>query len=33
MKKDLEEAINDFLEDMKGELWDIKYQSIFINLW
>jgi hypothetical protein len=25
-EKDLEEAINDFLEDMKGELWDIKYQ-------
>ena len=25
-EKDLEEAINDFLEDMTGELWDIKYQ-------
>lgn len=25
-EKDLEEAVNNFLEDMKGELWDIKYQ-------
>ena len=26
-EKDLEEAIKDFLEDMKCELWDIKYQE------
>lgn len=25
-EKDLEEAVNNFLKDMKGELWDIKYQ-------
>ena len=25
-KKDLEEAINDFFDYIKGELWDIKYQ-------
>lgn len=33
-EKDLEEAVNNFLEDMKGELWDIKYQvssSMFGN--
>ncbi|MBR4618292.1 MAG: sporulation protein Cse60 [Bacilli bacterium] len=25
-EKDLEDSINDFLGDMEGELWDIKYQ-------
>lgn len=25
-EKDLEEAVNAFLESMNGELWDIKYQ-------
>ena len=25
-EKDLEEAVNEFLENMSGELWDIKYQ-------
>ncbi len=25
-EKDLEEAINNFLQNLEGELWDIKYQ-------